>query len=284
MESFESYRGVKTCTDLGKERLARAKAQLAVTPRARVALVSPASVRSANAKEPATTNPTRELDAMVLGNTLVGYGDNISLENMMIIENLIKFSKLEADRETRDNLHPAAWHRAFLVCMEQMGCSVPIQASVEFRKRSASGTMKNVVTAIVKAGVDAAKAAIPGATVLAAVADSTLAALEKEPELIQVFNYEVTKVKGMKLALLPCEQTKNGLIIVSCSSINQDSAVVGGGVLFLDLKITSLDIYQGSNFLAFNPAAYAEVKDDIEYVLGQHRREVLARRFPRRRS
>ncbi|UWF49989.1 hypothetical protein NYP20_03200 [Pseudomonas sp. N3-W] len=284
MESFESYRGVKTCADLGKERLARAKAQLAVTPRARVALVSPASVRSANAKEPATTNPTRELDAMVLGNTLVGYGDNISLENMMIIENLIKFSKLEADRETRDNLHPAAWHRAFLVCMEQMGCSVPIQASVEFRKRSASGTMKNVVTAIVKAGVDAAKAAIPGATVLAAVADSTLAALEKEPELIQVFNYEVTKVKGMKLALLPCEQTKNGLIIVSCSSINQDSAVVGGGVLFLDLKITSLDIYQGSNFLAFNPAAYAEVKDDIEYVLGQHRREVLARRFPRRRS
>lgn len=284
MESFESYRGVKTCTALGKERLARAKAQLAVTPRARVALVSPASVRSANAKEPATTNPTRELDAMVLGNTLVGYGDNISLENMMIIENLIKFSKLEADRETRDNLHPAAWHRAFLVCMEQMGCSVPIQASVEFRKRSASGTMKNVVTAIVKAGVDAAKAAIPGATVLAAVADSTLAALEKEPELIQVFNYEVTKVKGMKLALLPCEQTKNGLIIVSCSSINQDSAVVGGGVLFLDLKITSLDIYQGSNFLAFNPAAYAEVKDDIEYVLGQHRREVLARRFPRRRS
>ena len=41
-------------------------------------------------------SPNKELDAVVLANTLVGYGANISLENMAIIENLIKFAKLEA--------------------------------------------------------------------------------------------------------------------------------------------------------------------------------------------
>jgi hypothetical protein len=108
--------------------------------------------------------------------------------------------------------------------------------------------------------------------------------LEKEPEAIKVFNYEVTKVKGVRLALLPCEQTRNGLVMVSFSSINHDSDAVGGGVLFLDLKISSVDIYQGSNMLIFNPAAYAEIKEDIEYILAQHRKEILAKRFPRRRQ
>ncbi|MBI3904489.1 hypothetical protein [Pseudomonas sp. GL-R-26] len=281
MEIVEGFVTHKQCTDIGKARLARSKALLSSAPRAK-ALMS--TTASSSPKALNDSSPTKELDALVLGNTLIGYGDNISLENMTIIENLIKFSKLEADRETKDSHSPAAWHRAFLQCMEDMGCSVPINASIEYKKRSGSGTMKNVVTSIIQAGVEAAKAAIPGATVLSAVADSTLSALEKEPETIKVFNYEVTKAKGIKLALLPCEQTKNGLVMVSFSSVNHVGDQVGGGVLFLDLKIASLDIYQGSNFLAFNPAAYAEVKNDVEFILAQNRKEVLAKRFVRRRQ
>lgn len=279
MEIFEVSLAPNKCTDLGKARLARSKALLNSTP---VAITS-RTLTASSSKASDDLHPTKELDALVLGNTLVGYGDNISLENMMIIENLIKFSKLEADREAKESNSPAAWHRAFLMCMEDMGCSVPVSSSVEYGKRTLSGTMKNVVTSIVKAGVDAAKAAIPGATVLSAIADSTLASLEKEPATINVFNYEVTKAKGVKLAILPCEQAKNGLIIISCSSVNYDGDKVSGGLLFLDLTVNRLDIYQGSNFIAFNPAAYAEVKDDVEYILKQHRKEVLANRFPRRK-
>ncbi|QHF37258.1 hypothetical protein PS893_03116 [Pseudomonas fluorescens] len=281
MEVVEGFITHKQCTEIGKARLARSKALLNSVPRAK-ALMSTTS--SSSLKALGDSSPTRELDALVLGNTLIGYGDNISLENMTIIENLIKFSKLEADRETKESHSPAAWHRAFLQCMEDMGCSVPINASIEYKKRSGSGTMRNVVSTIIQAGVEAVKAAIPGATVLSAVADSTLSALEKEPETIKVFNYEVTKAKGVKLALLPCEQTKSGLVMVSFSSVNHVGDQVGGGVLFLDLKIASLDIYQGSNFLVFNPSAYAEVKDDVEFILAQNRKEVLAKRFVRRRQ
>jgi hypothetical protein len=279
MEINEEFIAQAKCTDRGVARLAKSKALLSI-PRAKAFMLS-ATSRSAKASD--ASSPTKELDALVLGNALVGYGDNISLENMTIIENLIKYSKLEADNLTKENQSPSAWHREFLQCMLDMGCSVPIHGSIEYRKRTGAGTMKNVVTSIVKAGVEAAKAAIPGATVLGAIADSTLSALEKEPEVIKVFNYEVTKAKGVKLALLPCEQTKNGLVVVSFSSVNHDSGVVGGSVLFLDLKITNIDIYQGSNFLVFNPSAYAEVKEDVEYILAQHRKEVLAKRFPRRR-
>jgi hypothetical protein len=272
MQSFEDTNALKGCTDLGKARLARAKALLVDAPRARSLVDSAAS------------SPTKELDALVLGNSLIGYGDGISLENMMIIENLISFSKLEADHETKNDPNPAAWHRAFINCMLDMGCAVPVHASVEYNKQSGSGTMKNVVTSIVQAGIAAAKAAIPGATVLSAVADSTLSALEKEPETVKLFNYEVVTAKGVKLAILPCEQAKNGLIIISFSSVNHESNKFGGEVMFFDLKVANVDIYQGSNFLTFNPFAYAEVKDDIESVLGLRRRDVRAKRFARHRK
>lgn len=275
MESFEGSSALKGCTDLGKARLSRARALLVNAPRAR----SLTSVDDA-----ATSSPTKALDALVLGNSLIGYGDGISLENMMIVENLISFSKLEADHETKHDPNPAAWHRAFVNCMLDMGCSVPIHASVEYNKQSGSGTMKNVVTSIVQAGIAAARAAIPGATVLSAVADSTLTALEKEPETVKLFNYEVVTAKGVKLAILPCEQAKNGLIIISFSSVNHESNNFGGEVLFFDLKVTNVDIYQGSNFLTFNPFAYAEVKDDIESVLGLRRKEMRGKRFARHRK
>lgn len=283
MESFEITLIPQACTDTGKARIAKAKAK-AMSMNALGVRIATFSATSSGVTESDDLNPTKELNAMVLGNTLVGYGDNITLENMTIIDNLIKFSKFIADQELKDStsVSPATWHGEFLQCMVDMGCSVPISSSVEFRKRNLSGTMKNVVTTIVKAGVDAAKAAIPGATVLSAVADSTIAALEKNPDTINVFNYEVTKTKGVKLAILPCEQAKNGLIIISCSSVNYEGDKVGGGVLFFDLQVNNLDIYQGSTFLVFNPAAYAEVKDDIEHILKQHRRAVLAKRFPRR--
>lgn len=278
---IENTLALNKCPDSGKARLSRSKALSSIAPSAKVAAFS---LASRSAKTVDDSSPTKELDALVLGNTLVGYGDNISLENMMIIENLIKYSKLEADREARGSNSPAAWHQEFLSCMEDMGCSVPINSSVEYRKREFSGTMKNVVTTVVKAGLDAAKAAIPGATVLSAVADSTLAALEKEPDVINVFNYEVTKAKGVKLAILPCEQAKNGLIVISYSSVNYVGDKVVGGLLFLDVRVNSLDIYQGANFMVFNPLTYAEIKEDIETILAQHRKEVLAKRFPRRRQ
>lgn len=288
MEYVEGSFVLRGCTDLGKLRLAKCREQLDNFPRARTLMSTadsipakpPEAAKSANELE--NTSPTKALDALVLGNTLVGYGDNISLENMMVIENIIRFSKLEADRETKGNSHPAAWHRALLNCMEDMGCFVPIQASVEYSKYGVTGTMKNIVTTIVKAGIEAAKKAIPGATALGAVADSTLSALEKEPETIKLFGYEVTKAKGVKLAMIPCDQTKNGLIVVSCSSINHDGNVNEGGVLFFDIKVSNLSIYQGSNFLTFNPIAYAEIKEDIEYALGVNRKEVLDKRFSRR--
>lgn len=272
MESFEDSNALKGCTDLGKARLARAKTLLVNALRIR------------NLVEPAASSPTKELDALVLGNSLIGYGDGISLENMMIIENIISFSKLEADHETKHDPNPAAWHRAFVNCMLDMGCAVPVHASVEYNKQSGSGTMKNVVTSIVQAGIAAAKAAIPGATVLSAVADSTLTALEKEPETVKLFDYEVKTKKGVKLAILPCEQAKNGLIIISFSSVDHESNDFSGGIVFLDLKVSNVDIYQGSNFLTFNPFAYAEVKDDIEAVLGVRRKDMRARRFARHRK
>jgi len=229
------------------------------------------------------SSPTKELDAVVLGNTLVGYRDNVSLENMEIIENIIKFSKMEATLEVPGDKKPKEWHRAFLNCMEDLGCYVPDSGYVEHSRSAVQLTMANIVTDIIKSGIDAAKAAIPGATVLGAVADSTLDALKKEPETIKVFNYEVTKTKGVKLAILPCEQLKNGLVLIMLSSIDSNADKDDGKVVFLDWKTSDLNTFRAASFVTFNPLRYSHVKQEIEAVLGLHQSTQLVKRFQRRK-
>lgn len=248
---------------------------------ARRQLIIPNVGRAKSLVAPEISSPTKELDALILGNALVGYGDNVSLENMTIIENIIKFSKMEATLEVPGDKKPKEWHRAFLRCMEDLGCYIPDSGAIEHTRGALDLTMSNVVADIIKAGVDAAKAAIPGATVLGAIADSTLEALKKEPDVIKVFNYEVTKTKGVKLAILPCEQLKSGLIMIMCVSIDSNADKEDAGLLFFDMKTKSLEVYRAATFITFNPLHYAQWKDDIEQVLNQQQATQLNKRFKR---
>lgn len=120
------------------------------------------------------TSPTKELDALVLGNSLIGYGDKISIENMAIIENLITMSKMEANYEVPGHKDPKAWYHAFTTCMEDLGCFVPDKGYSKYSATSLKLEIDNVMVDIVRAAVEAAKAAFPGAAVLSAVANSTL--------------------------------------------------------------------------------------------------------------
>jgi len=248
---------------------------------ARRQLIIPNVGRARSLVAPEKSNPTKELDAVILDNALVGYGDNISLENMTIIENIIKFSKMEANLEVPNDKKPAEWHRAFLSCMEDLGCYVASTGAIKSSNSNSDLTMSHIVADIIKAGVNAAKATVPGVTVLSAIADSTLEAVKREPDIIKVFNYEVTKTKGVKLAVLPCDQLKNGLIMIMFSSIDSDVDKEDTGLVFLDFKTASREVYRASSFITFNPQRYAQVKDDIEHVLNQQQATQLNKRFKR---
>ncbi|WP_256730469.1 hypothetical protein [Pseudomonas sp. ANT_H12B] len=229
------------------------------------------------------SSPTRGLDALVLGNSLVGYGDNISLENMAIIENIITMSKMEANYEVPGNKDPKAWYHAFTRCMEDLGCFVPDKGFSKYAARSLKVTMDNIVVDIIQTAVEAAKAAIPGASVLSAVSSSTLTALKKEPEAIKLLNLESKNTEGVRLSTIPCEQMSNGIILVALAAVDHQGGSHDDGVLFVDWKTSSLDIFHGKAFATFNPARYAAIKTDIEEYLGAHRKEVLVKRFSRRK-
>ena len=270
MDIIESAVCVEKCTALVKARISR---RLSEQPVLRM--------RSFVATD--TSSPTKELDAVVLANTLVGYGEKITLENMAIIENLIKFSKLEASYEVPGD-DPQAWYLAFLKCMDEAGCFVADSGYTVYQKSSSQLTMDNIVTDIVKAGMDAAKAAIPGASILSAVADSTLNALKKEPEAINLFNREVTGSKGVRLAVMPCDQLANGIIVTSLTSIDSAGGSKETAPVFFNWKTSGLDIFRGSAFITFNPIRYAELKNELEGYLGQYYKPLLQKRFDRRRN
>lgn len=270
MDIVESAISVEKCTALVKARISR---RMSGQPAIRVRAFAAADASS----------PTKELDAVVLANTLVGYGENITLENMAMIENLIKFSKLEASYEVPVD-DPKAWYLAFLTCMDQAGCFVADAGYSAYRKSSRQLTMDNIVTDIVKAGMDAAKAAIPGAAVLSAVANSTLDALKKEPEAINLFNREVTGSKGVRLAVMPCDQLANGIIVTSLVSIDSVGGSKETAPLFFNWKTSGRDIFRGNSFITFNPTSYAKNKIELEEYLGQYYKPLLQHRFNRRRN
>jgi len=271
MDCMESVVSIDESIALVKARISKRQLMRPVVARARaLAVADPAS-------------PTKELDAVVLADTLVGYGANISLENMAVIENLIKFSKLEASYEVPGG-DPEAWYLEFLKCMDDSGCFVADAGYTAYQKRSYQLTMDNIVTDIVKAGVDAAKAVIPGAAVLSAIVDSTLDAQKKEPEAIKLLNREVVKSKGVRLAIMPCDQLANGIILTSLASIDSVGGNNDTGLVFFDWKTAGRDIFRGSAYITFNPIRYAEIKADLEEYLGEHFKAALSKRFQRRKN
>ncbi|KQZ94877.1 MULTISPECIES: hypothetical protein [unclassified Pseudomonas] len=271
MDDFESSVSVSDSADFVRACINKRKSVLTVQP------------RTMSLSSSVVSSPTKELDALVLGNSLIGYGDQISIENMAIIENLITMSKMEANIEVPGNKDPKAWYHAFTSCMEDLGCFVPDKGYSKYSATSLNITMDNVMVDIIQAAVDAAKTAIPGATALSALTNSTLAALKKEPEAINLFNTQAKNTEGVRLSTIPCEQMANGIILIAVGAVDHQGGGNDGGLLFVDWKTSSLNIFHGKSFITFNPARYAYIKSDIEEYLGIHRKEILAKRFSRRK-
>ncbi|WP_433738482.1 hypothetical protein [Pseudomonas putida] len=271
MDVFESSVSVARSVDFVRLCLHKRKAALPAINRVRSLVPAVA------------TSPTKELDALVLGNSLIGYGKNISVENMAIIENLITMSKMEANYEVPGTSDPEAWYHAFAKCMEDLGCFVADKGYSKYSASALKLEMDNVMVDVIQAAVEAAKAAIPGAAVLSAVTHSTLDALKKEPEAINLLNIESKSAEGVRLSTIPCEQMPNGIILIAIAAIDHRGGSDDGGVLFVDWKTSSLDVFHGKSFITFNPVRYAEIRSDIEEYLGVHRKEVLVKRFSRRK-
>jgi hypothetical protein len=54
-------------------------------------------------------------------------------------------------------------------------------------------------------------------------------------------------------------------------------------VLFVNWRASAREIFRGKSFVTFNPARYEDYRQEIEEYLGVHRREVLSKRFSRRK-
>jgi hypothetical protein len=71
--------------------------------------------------------------------------------------------------------------------MEDLGCFVPDKGYSKYSAMSLKLEIDNVMVDIVRAAVGG-QSGLPGAAVLSAVANSTLDALKKEPEAINLLN------------------------------------------------------------------------------------------------
>lgn len=86
MEMFESEINTAQSIELIGARISRRRAQVSANRRMRRSAV-----------QVLQDNPTKEMDAVMLGDALVGYGNNMSLNNMAIMENVMTMAIMEAN-------------------------------------------------------------------------------------------------------------------------------------------------------------------------------------------
>ncbi|WP_434560869.1 hypothetical protein [Pseudomonas sp. R1-6] len=273
MEKFDSVVSVAQSLELVSARINRRKALVDTGRRTRRSVM-----------QTVQDNPNREMDALMLGDALLGYGNNMSLNNMAIMENLITMSIMEANYEVPGGKNTHGWYEAFIRCLQDLGCFVADDGYSRYSENSLQVDMDNVISDIVKGVIDGVKASLPAATVLGAVVSTTIDGLKQDKETIDLFNTQVKSADGARLSVLPCEQLPNGILIASSSSIKQTGSSSNGGVLFVNWRASARDIFRGKSFVTFNPERYEALRNDIEGYLGKHRREVLSKRFSRRKS
>jgi hypothetical protein len=140
-----------------------------------------------------------------------------------------------------------------------------------------------VIKDIVKGVIDGVKASFPAATVLGSVANTTIDGLKQDDKTIKLFQNEAKTFDGARLSFIPCEQLANGILIASAASIKQSGSSNNGGVLFVNWRASAREFFRGKSFVTFNPARYEAIREQIEEYLGEHRKEVLSKRFSRRK-
>ncbi|MHC8348559.1 hypothetical protein ACYZT7_04045 [Pseudomonas sp. RT4P38] len=272
MKDFESVIGVAQSVELIKARVNKRKALASVGPRPRALAVQQ------------DDSPTKELDAVMLGDALVGYGKGMSLSNMAMMENLMTMAVMEANYEVPNGKNTQPWYEEFVRCLMDLGCFIAEDGYTRYSESSLRVNMDYVIKDIVKGILDGVKASVPAAAVLGGVIESTIGGLRDDEKTLNLFNREVKIPEGARLSVIPCEQLENGILIASTASVKQTGSSHNGGVLFVNWQSSALEIFRGKSFVTFNPARYEEFRSDIEQYLGEHRKEVLKQRFSRRRS
>jgi hypothetical protein len=272
MEAFEGAVSVEQSADFVKECIVKRKALASVNTR----------VRGMVAQQ--EDSPTKELDAVMLGDAIVGYGGNMSLNNMAILENLINMSIMEANYEVPGGKNTQPWYFAFIKCLSDLGCYIADDGYSHYSESSTRVEMNVVIQDIVKGVLDGVMAKLPGAQLLGTVTSTTIDGLKDDKNTFNLFNKQAKTPKGARLSVIPCEQLENGLLVATSASIKQDGSNDGGGLLFVSWTSSAREIFRGKSFITYNPERYADIKDDIEEYLGEHRKEVLTKRFQRRKK
>ncbi|WP_053155500.1 hypothetical protein [Pseudomonas sp. Pf153] len=276
MKAFESEVSVAQSIELIGARINRRKALTST--------MTTTTSRRVRRSAELTDSPTRDLDALMLGDALLGYGNNMSLTNMAIMENLMTMAIMEANFEVPGGKNTLAWYDSFIRCLHDLGCFVADDGYTRYSESSQRVNMDFVISDIVKGIIDGVKASVPAAAVLGAVVNTTIDGLKQDQPTLNLFNSQVKTPEGARLSVIPCEQLANGILIASSASIRQTGSSNNGGVLFVNWQSSAREIFRGKSYVTFNPARYEDFRQDIEEYLGEHRREVLKKRFNRRRQ
>lgn len=223
-----------------------------------------------------------ELNAAILGTSIVGFGDGVSKGNMRIFKNCHKFAVHKSEREFPEIGQGKQRYKQYLKSMEATGWTAYHSAYTNYAKESIRVTMDNIVVDILDTALSAVVKKIPGAAALTAIANTTLTSLKEDSAALRLFESSSKKPEGVKLTVVPCGQTAHGDIMISLASVDILGRQPKGGLLFVDWEVSQQNAFNGEGFMVYEPEEYDEIKDLVMEYLDMFKREMLEKEFGKR--
>jgi hypothetical protein len=216
-----------------------------------------------------TTQDISLEQAVVIGNSLIGFGSGMSAQERDDVRNTYQLAMLVANKLFSKHEKPQVWFGKLASVLVETGW---LTLASQYRQRAdqtQSLKISNVLLTLVQQAVTTAVAGSPIGIVLSTLASQALEKLPKSGEAFNLFEGNSKTDRGARVGVASCAKTPDGEILLALGMVDVRTAHDNYDVLFFDWKSNDVQMYNASVVLAVNPQFIAQSRDGILKVLGK---------------
>lgn len=208
--------------------------------------------------------------ASTAGTTLMTFEDEMSPQNVFDIESCTYFAQRAASFKFDIEREIVNWYKRYTEVLGILGWNLRSYQFEEVKTNSTSVSVDAMAIRLMS-GAAAGGGAIV-ASLLASFKESMNKLADKDQPL-KAFDKHSSSARNGRFQMMPCGETKAGLVKVLLNCNFYEAKVKKGRVLFVSWNKSDIRMYGSAQLSTMNPADYAPFRDEVLTKIGGRRRE-----------
>ncbi|WP_416427265.1 hypothetical protein RAM80_15030 [Pseudomonas sp. App30] len=208
--------------------------------------------------------------ASTSGSSLMTFEEDMSQQNVFDVETCTYFAQRAASKKFDKKAQIVKWYEEYTHVLGVIGWNL---RSYQFQEMKTNNTSVSIDQMAVRlmAGAAAGGGGIV-ASLLASFKES-LNALAQKDQPLKAFDRHTSTDRNGGFQMMPCGETKAGLVKALLNCNYYEAKINKGKVLFVSWNKSDLRLYGSAQLSTMNPTVFANFRDEIETRLGERRRE-----------